>query len=124
MEKGSSLLTLNMGVIHTGELDIMGDLGDVTLTLNSGSIYVGLFQLENDNLALLGDITTSNGANIFYDPTLADNHYLNYASYDLSGGGMLEAEAVPEPETWAMMLLGGGLLFFMGARRRVFVRRL
>ncbi|MCZ2440541.1 MAG: FxDxF family PEP-CTERM protein, partial [Burkholderiales bacterium] len=44
---------------------------------------------------------------------IADSPY-----YDNSGGVSLSVAAVPEPETWALMLAGLGLLGF-AARRRI-----
>jgi hypothetical protein len=46
-------------------------------------------------------------------PTPFGHAYLQDATYTLSGGGTLEADAAPEPSTYALMLGGMGLLLLL-----------
>ncbi|NRR28716.1 PEP-CTERM sorting domain-containing protein [Oxalobacteraceae bacterium] len=72
------------------------------------ALYVGLFNLEG-GLAKLGGIYSP--YNIYYDGTLAGNDYLHGGRYALAGGGFLQsATPVPEPESWALLLAGLGIL--------------
>ena len=66
----------------------------------SGNVYARLLSLSS-----IGQLT--GGGTIYYDPTLAGNAYLGGASYDLDGGGhLLALAAVPEPESYVLMLAG------------------
>jgi len=79
------------------------------------ALYVG----EVTGVAISGGTVTNidgNGFNLYYNPTLASNAYLGGMSYALTDGGLL-APAVPEPETWAMLLAGLGLVGVMARRR-------
>ncbi len=71
-----------------------------------------LYVLEFD--AALSQITTAD--TIYYDPT--DNPALGGLTYILSGGGLLEA--VPEPGTWLLVVVGvAALLRSAVARKRL-----
>lgn len=61
--------------------------------------------------------------NIYYNPVLAGNAYLLGKTYALDGGGLLMA-AVPEPETYAMLLAGLSVLGFAIRRREQNRKRL
>lgn len=61
--------------------------------------------------------------NIYYNPALAGNAYLLGKTYALDGGGLLMA-AVPEPETYAMLLAGLSVLGFAIRRREQNRKRL
>ncbi|TXI28881.1 MAG: PEP-CTERM sorting domain-containing protein [Nitrosomonas oligotropha] len=61
--------------------------------------------------------------NIYYNPALAGNAYLLGKTYALDGGGLLVA-AVPEPETYAMLLAGLSVLGFAIRRREQNRKRL
>ena len=60
--------------------------------------------------------------NIYYDPAAAGNEYLLGKTYALDGSGVL-APAVPEPETYAMLLFGLSVLGFAVRRREQIVQR-
>ncbi|MBX9637001.1 MAG: PEP-CTERM sorting domain-containing protein [Nitrosomonas sp.] len=60
--------------------------------------------------------------NIYYDPTAAGNEYLLGKTYALDGSGVL-APAVPEPETYAMLLFGLSVLGFAVRRKKQIVPR-
>jgi hypothetical protein len=88
--------------------------GDADL---GGAMYVR----EISGVNILGDQVsniTGNGFNIYYDKDVAANAYLAGLTYNLQNGGQLMAVPVPETETYALMLLGFGLIGFL-ARRRV-----
>jgi autotransporter-associated beta strand protein len=57
------------------------------------------------------------GLVVYYNAHDADNSYLGGLTYNLSGGGML-ISSVPEPESWALMILGFGLMGVVLRRRR------
>lgn len=74
----------------------------------AGALYTGAFVLDG-GLSQLGAVRSS--ANIYYNPGLAENAYLQGSSYALPGGGQLAP--VPEPGSGRLGLLGlavGGLL--------------
>lgn len=82
---------------------------------NSGgnALYVKLFNLA-DGLNQLSQI--SSAYNIYYDPNLAGNSYLNDLKYQLNGGGFLTPVAVPIPA--ALWLFGSALAGFTLSSRR------
>jgi hypothetical protein len=69
-------------------------------------------------VTLSGNLVTDiegNGLNIYYDPDLIENAYLNHHTFDLIGGGHLSPYHTPVPPT--VWLLGSGLLGLIGWRR-------
>ncbi|MBX3617832.1 PEP-CTERM sorting domain-containing protein [Nitrosomonas sp.] len=80
---------------------------------SGAALYVQLVNLA-DGLSQLNDIHSD--YNIYYNPTLAGNAYLNGNTYALDGGGVL-APAIPEPKFYVMLLAGLGLLCFAMRRR-------
>ena len=80
-----------------------------------------------EQLNLAGGISQLNSIhshyNIYYNPALAGNAYLLGKTYALDGGGLLMA-AVPEPETYAMLLAGLSILGFAIRRREQNRKRL
>lgn len=137
---GTTLLETNTGAatIFTAS---GADLTQLTFTLLTGSFTAAEFNLENGSprsfdiilSALSGGsqtihIDNANGSNIFDIIAGAGESYTS-ASFVVSGTGgfndfkqlrlVLASGAVPEPATWAMMLLGfGGIGFAMRRRRR------
>lgn len=84
------------------------------------ALYVELLNLA-DGVNQLGSIHSD--YNIYYNASLAGNAYLMHRTYALDGGGFLMA-AVPEPETYAMLLAGLGVLGFAARRRKQSTKRL
>jgi autotransporter-associated beta strand protein len=70
---------------------------------------------------ILGNTITNimgfNGLVVYYNGADADNSYLGGLTYNLTGGGIL-VSSVPEPESWALMILGFGLMGTVLRRRR------
>ena len=85
--------------------------GNVTA---GAAMYVEFLNLA-DGINQLSSIHSN--YNINYDPTVSGNVYLLGKTYALDGSGFLMA-AVPEPETYAMLLAGLGILGFAARRRK------
>lgn len=86
----------------------------------STALYVGVFNINDHNLGELANVFSP--FDIYYDPTLAGNAYLNDLTYALSGGGYLKpiddggVTAAPEPTP--LSVVGAGLFGLGWARRR------
>ena len=116
---GGASLPINQSMFAWGALSI--DAGnDVTLERQTG----GSFAMYVDGVigALIsGDTVTnifgSSGLDVYYDPSLAANGYLDGRTYQLEDGGLLEAD-VPEPTSLALLLTGlaGGIVVRRRAR--------
>ena len=70
--------------------------------------YIGGLVLDG-GLAELSAIQ-SNGLNLYYNPSDPLNAYLHGQTYQLPGGGLLEAAGVPEPATVLLIAAGLGAL--------------
>jgi hypothetical protein len=77
------------------------------------ALYAGLFEMA-DGAGQLSYIYSD--FNIYYDPRLAGNAYLENMSYALNGLGFLMPSAVPIPP--AVWLFSSGLLGLVGVARR------
>ncbi len=82
-----------------------------------GALYVGeILGLAIDWQGHLITNITGHGLNVYYDPALPGNAYLQGLTYDFLGGGHLApAAVVPVPGT--VWLLLSGLGGFWGSRR-------
>jgi len=130
----AATLTFGAGVhnVITGSADLGGsgfahnfawgvlELGNGTILdlANGSTLYVGVLDLAGNDLSLLGEIHGT-GVTIFYNPSLAGNDYLKGQPHTLGGITLMPLTgAVPEPETYAMLLAGLGLSGYMVRRRR------
>lgn len=80
--------------------------------LNTSSLSMQLF--DSANTALTGSVMSFSG------PLSAGSYYAKVSgmnSGSVGGGYVFSAAAVPEAETWAMMLVGAGLVGFQLRRR-------
>ena len=94
-------------------------LATMTLVSNPDGI------LYNADDTSIGSSTAPGGEtiNLAVGPTMGGNYYLNVTGIGNgeAGGiytGAISVSAVPEPETYAMMLAGLGAVGFLAARRR------
>ncbi len=88
----------------------VGDTLRVTGAVNN-SLYVSALDLGG--LANTNHLVTD--VNVYYDGNLAANSYLNKASYDLPGAGMLIPYGVPEPAI--LLWITAGLIGAIKSRR-------
>ena len=103
-------------------------------TLGTGSIFAGNIiadqsvTLANSAGILCGRAIALNGAVTMDSNTISNNCFgqgslgsgrSDYGSGGFSGGQAVPVSAIPEPETYAMMLAGMGLLGFMARRKAV-----
>ncbi|MCY7279394.1 MAG: PEPxxWA-CTERM sorting domain-containing protein [Sphingomonas bacterium] len=107
--------------------NIVGSFGGTpgTGSISFGSNLVSDFQIQSANLGF----TQLNGADLFTGP--GSNPTFNLGTFNLSGGftagpavltiSRAAVSAVPEPGTWAMMLIGFGAIGFAARRRRAMV---
>ncbi len=115
MEIGGSSVDENDQLIINGNLYLEGGIINLALAENSG---LG----PNDPIAI--KLTSTNSENIIDDVLNAiSSYYFTGLSYSLSADGsyyqitgVLDANAVPEPSTWALLVLGVVALFL---RKRV-----
>ena len=98
-----------------------------TITLTGGGQEDGLYTLfQNTNTEIINFERVDNAVlTLGFSSSLLANTStvdLNYANFGIDAsslsGGVTLAPAVPEPSTWAMMLLGFAGVGFMAYRRR------
>jgi hypothetical protein len=84
----------------------------------SGQFNIGTFYQERQADNSLIALAPSAFANAVFTAH-ADNYQITSFTFSAASGGTIMAAAVPEPETWAMMLTGLGLIGAIARRRRV-----
>jgi hypothetical protein len=77
---------------------------------------------SSDDTLVRGALTTPTGISVANGPTAAGTYYLNVSGIATGsqGGlynGAISVAAVPEPETYAMLLAGLGVMGFIARRR-------
>jgi PEP-CTERM motif len=105
--------------------DSSGNSQSNVISLGGGGITFSAFNLyENAILIATGIVDTSSSYLSFSGGTTPGNYSLNIAGFKLnpsasaSYAGNISISPVPEPETYAMMLAGLGLLGFSIRRRK------
>src|SRR5207244_8489985 len=98
-----------------GTVELAASAGLSITAPGNGALYAGVFALDG-GLGQLASIMSD--YNIYYDPLLAGNSYLHGQTYALTGAGFLIPTAVPEPEIYASLLAGFGLIGFLARRRK------
>ena len=105
--------------------DLFGDATDASVFFGSTSGGESWSIYGSDLLGTLGDLllTGSSEGSLVGLPNFGDYNYYNFVSNNgggknvLLGGLSYNPAAVPEPATWAMMLLGFGAVGFSMRRR-------
>ena len=91
-----------------------GDLWGQTVATSGITSYA--VTLYDSTFSLIGSDSTP--ATFSFTGLSAGSYFLTYVGVGTgSYGGTLEVTAVPEPETYALMLAGLGMVGFMAARR-------
>jgi hypothetical protein len=91
-----------------------GDLWGQTVATSGITSYA--VTLYDSTLSVIGSDSTA--ASFSFTGLSAGSYFLTYVGVGTgSYGGTLEVTAVPEPETYALMLAGLGVVGFMAARR-------
>jgi hypothetical protein len=101
------------------------------ITLTAGTLSIGTGVLEFDDFAFTPTAGFGAGSYTLFDTNAAITGSLGTnlsgtinglnATLAISGDGqdvLLNVAAVPEPQTWAMMVSGAGLLMMFRRRRR------
>ena len=102
-----------MGINDAGQI--------VGLTIGSDGSFLGGFLYSGDTYAPFNDPLAGNGPNQFTGPTAINDLGQIVGNYVDSDGvvhAFLATPAVPEPSTWAMMILGFAGIGFMAYRRK------
>jgi hypothetical protein len=100
------------GVITGGALD-----GDIVVNSNNGSLYL-LDKFGTSTLIASGGSRGDYTSPDYTDGSLFITQLDSIMRLSIAGGGIGSPGAVPEPSTWAMMILGFAGIGFMAYRRR------
>jgi probable HAF family extracellular repeat protein len=102
-----------MGINDAGQI--------VGLTIGSNGSFLGGFLYSGGIYEPFNDPLTGNGPNQFTSPTAINNLGQIVGTYVDSDGvvhAFLATPTVPEPSTWAMLLIGFAGIGFMAYRRK------
>ena len=130
---GNSIGTLNQTgdfILNSGIL--LMEIGGPTEADSDQLIIDGDLILQNSPSIIIGNMTPNAEFNIVLDANnsadldilnLIDSYYFTDLSYAQNGSGLwvisgkVDANAVPEPSTWALLILGAAGLLYMRKRR-------
>ena len=130
---GNSIGTLNQTgdfILNSGIL--LMEIGGPTEADSDQLIIDGDLILQNSPSIIIGNMTPNAEFNIVLDAnnsadldilSLIDSYYFTDLSYSQNGSGLwvisgkVDANAVPEPSTWALLILGVMGLLYMRKRR-------
>ncbi len=123
---GASFTALLDTLTITSLSNVTGTLSFATGTINLGPLSIMLTDPDSDvtvSLGSAGIFTAQPGGYSFaFNNVAAGNYLLGVKGYNEIGSTAVSATysvtAVPEPETYAMMLLGLGAVGFLSRRRR------
>ncbi|MGC1564103.1 MAG: PEP-CTERM sorting domain-containing protein [Bradyrhizobium sp.] len=107
--EGSGLTGLSFSVDGSNNFTLANDLGNASVTFLNGNLI---------NIAYVG---FANGIQLSLDTGLTGYVFTDLANISLSSAGSISASpvaATPLPSTWGMMLLGLGVVGFLGYRRK------
>lgn len=116
--------TFNDLISFTMPVDASGNGGSNVISLGGGGVVFTAFNLyESANLIATGILNGADWFLSFAGGATPGNYTLNMAGYKLSTAtasyaGNISISPVPEPETYAMLLAGLGLIGFSIRRRK------
>jgi hypothetical protein len=117
LNSGTASISSSSQVGTTGVYDVHQENFNIgTVTLGPGSYYFAVQGISSDWNTFLSSGTASSGAAETYNGTTWHFSYEGIPS--VAVGLYTEVSAVPEPSTWAMMLLGFAGVGFMAYRRK------
>jgi hypothetical protein len=100
---------------------VTGFTGTLQVNAVSGTVYLNGVHLEVDVIGALGGTTDFDGGTASVDPHVyVDPAFPNAGAYTvlLSDGIGNQLPGVPEPATWAVLVLGVAMIGFAARRRR------
>jgi hypothetical protein len=103
-----------------GELNSVGDTGTIDVTWTDSSGATGTVDFTNvpgadKDFARLGIVSTDETLKSVVVSTTAGESFKEFKQVQFSGAGLVPS--IPEPSTWAMMMVGFAGLGYVGFRR-------